>query len=134
MGLRRRKAGGSSRPEAHAGFDRVAGALDGAQRSLLLAIPTARHPGAPLLEALDAFDRGLAEVERLMPGWRSDGTEPLWVRCDAALIEARAAAAHVRASPPGPTEFEALNGRIGDVLAPLEVFADAERSLRSKAT
>lgn len=129
MRLRRR---GAQDPEARRRFGAVATALAAAQRALLTAIPTARDPGAPLADALAAFARGLDDVERSMPGWRTPATEEWWRRCEEALREARSEAERLRASPPGPTEFEALNARVGDVLAPLEDFADAERALAGR--
>lgn len=111
-------------------FDAVAALLDRAQRALLLAVPTARHPGAALSDSIDAFEASLADAEAIMPSWRTAATEEWWQRCRAALDAAKAEAARLRATPPGPTEFESLNARIGDVLAPLEDFAEAERALR----
>ncbi len=132
----RRKRHATTDPElarARAAFDAVAVALDRAQRALLLAIPTARHPGAALGEALDAFENGLDEVERLMPSWRTSATEQSWQTCNASLHTARAEAQRLRVSPPAPTEFELLNARVGDVLEPLEDFAETERALRRHA-
>lgn len=111
-------------------FAAVAEAVDRAQRALLAAVPTYRHPGAPLSVALDDFDAALAEVARRMPAWRSPVTDAWWRRCEDALAAAEAQATRLRAAPPGPEEFEALNARIGDVLAPLEDFAEAEQALR----
>lgn len=129
MVFRRRSTPDPEREAARARFGEVAVALDRAQRLLLTAIPTSRNPGIPLLEALDAFERGLDDAESVMPGWRSPGVEELWQRCASALRDSRTEVARLRAAPPGPTQFELLNSRVGDVLAPLEDFNDAERIL-----
>lgn len=107
----------------------MAAALDAAQRALLHAIPTSRDEGIPLAEAIAAFERGLRDTEALMPGWRSKETEALHDRCARAIDDAREEAERLRLEP-RRLEFETLNARVGDVLHPLEVFADAERTLR----
>ncbi len=104
--------------------------MDAAQRALLAAVPTSRHPGAPLASALDEFDRRLEVVAHHIGQGR--GTAEVWERCETAVVAARAEAEAMRASPPGPTEFEALNARLGDVLGPLEEFAEIERELRRR--
>ena len=110
-------------------FLTMAAALDAAQRALLAAIPTSRDVGVPLAEALAGFDRELRRAEHLMPAWQNPQTDPWHRRCDAAIVETRLEADRLRLEP-GRLEFEMLNARIGDVLHPLEVFADAERALR----
>lgn len=110
-------------------FLRMASALDQAQRALLAAVPTPRDDGIPLAEAIAAFERGLTETEARMPAWRTEDTASLHDECAAALTAARAEAERLRLEP-GRLSFEMLNARIGDVLHPLEVFADTERALR----
>lgn len=112
------------RKPAESTFHRACTAIDAAQRELLSAVPTARDPGVPLAEALAGFSVGLTEAERLLDAWE----HPQRARCAAAIGSARAEAAQLRLSP-GPLGFEALNARIGDVLHPLEVFVEIERSL-----
>jgi len=112
-----------------AAFLYMASALDDAQRALLAAVPTARHDGVPLAAAIAAFERGLAEAADRMPAWRAAETATLHAECSAALIAARAEVERLRLEP-GRLTFEALNGRIGDALHPLEAFADAEQALR----
>lgn len=107
----------------------MAAALDSAQRALLAAIPTARDPGVPLAGAIAAFEDGLRQTEALMPAWRTPATATHYDRCARAIVEARGQAERLRLEP-GRLEFEVLNARVGDVLHPLEVFADAERVLR----
>jgi hypothetical protein len=109
-------------------FGLVAARLDAAQRALLAAIPTSRDPGILLADALSLFEAGLTEAEALMPAWRSEQTALDHDRCTLALRNARAEAERLRLDT-APLEFEALNARIGDVLHPLEEFADAERAL-----
>lgn len=110
-------------------FGPVAERIDEAQRALLAAIPTARNPGIPLALALLEFEKGLEEAEQAMPPWRQERTSADWEACREALERARREGARLRLEPED-LGFEALNARVGDVLAPLERFADAERALR----
>lgn len=110
-------------------FRRVASELWTAQRALLASVPTSRDPGSPLREALDAFGVSLNRVDSLMNGWRFSQTERAWERCRRALDESRQKAEALRAEDPS-LGFEALNARLGDVIAPLEEFADAGEELR----
>ena len=103
--------------------------LDGAQRVLLAAVPTSRDEGTPLAEALGAFLDGLARAEEAMPAWRDHRTEAIWHRCAEALVASRAAAEQLR-DPSLQLGFEALNVRLGEVISPLEEFADAASELR----
>ena len=112
-------------------FGAVASLVDRAQRSLLDAIPTARDPGVALPEALDAFFRGLADVESSMGSWKDDSVAHEWTKCLEAIGESRAAAQRLK-SLDAELTFEQLNAQIGDVLYPLEAFVDAERSVRRR--
>ena len=113
------------------GFGRVASSVDHAQRSLIAAVPTSRDPGVPLDDALDRFLEGLTDAEAAMQAWRDDSVAHEWTKCSDALAEARSAAERLRNLNVGLT-FEQLNAQIGDVLYPLEVFVEAESSLRRR--
>lgn len=112
-------------------FLRMAEKLDQAQRGLLGAIPTSRDPGVPTLAALDAFDRHLIEATELMPAWHADDTRSMHARCTEAIEHAQRESALLRAQA-GTLSFETLNVRVGDILHPLEEFADTERALRKR--
>lgn len=129
MALFRRRPSDPALDAARDAFRRVAAELDATQRALLAAVPTSRDPGTPLGEALDAFGAGLARVDALMPGWRHPSTEAAWDRCAEAVLQARRQADAVRVEG-GALDFETLNARLGDVIAPLEEFADAGDELR----
>lgn len=110
-------------------FAALAERLEAAQRALLAAIPTARDAGLPLAEAIGAFGEWLDQVETMMPAWREPRTEDVWARCEDALARSRTEAERLRLEP-SPLGFEELNARVGDVLHPLEEFAEAERAIR----
>ena len=130
MGLFRRRAADKQLAPARAAFRLCASELDSAQRALLAAVPTSRDKGIPLDEAIDGFLAGLDRLEVAMPGWRIEQTEEDWKDCFRVLAESRAAALRVKEEP--PSGFEALNARLGDVIAPLEQFAYAALSLRRR--
>lgn len=127
--LRRRRAHDPEIARARRAFARLAEHVDAAQRGLLAAVPTYWDPGVPLAQALADFEGNLREAERLMPEWRLPATEESWTRCAHAIRIAKGEAQRLRLDPDDLT-FEQLNVRIGDVVAPLESFADAERALR----
>ena len=109
-------------------FRASANRVDAAQRALLSAIPTSRDPGRPLEEAIDEFLEHLAGAEPALAAWH---TEPLmheWTSCSEAITAARGEAAQLRSGP--SLGFEALNARVGEVIAPLEAFADAAGRVR----
>lgn len=112
-------------------FGRSAASVEAAQRALLAAIPTARDQGVPLAQALAAFAGHLDEARAAMDGWRDDALVHEWTKCADAIESARAEAARLRLEP-GTLGFESLNARVGDVLHPLETFADVERALRRR--
>jgi hypothetical protein len=129
VALFRRRPADPEAARAREAFRAVAATLDAAQRSLLAAVPTARSAGRPLGEALEEFLAGLARAEEGMPAWRTLRTEGLWRRCAEALVEARAEAERLRREA-GPLGYEALAGRLGEVVAPLEEFAEVAREIR----
>jgi hypothetical protein len=115
----------------HDAFGVVASHVDAAQRALLAAIPTSRDPGVSLGQALATFGRRLEQAEAAMEAWRDEGLVHDWTKCTEGLAEARAEAGRLRLEP-ADLGFEALNARVGDVLHPLDAFADAEAALRRR--
>ena len=127
----RRKTKTTVPEDTRRAFGVTAGMVDEAQRALIAAVPTSRHPGMPLAGALRAFLTALDAVEETMPAWRHETTHHEWTNCSEGVHESRtqAEALHRRNAD---LTFEQLNAVIGDVLYPLEVFADAERDLRRR--
>jgi hypothetical protein len=109
----------------------AAGLVDEAQRALIAAVPTSRNPGRPLTDALDAFLAALGTLDAAMPTWRDDRVAHEWTKCSEGIGQARDQAKALRQQDEELT-FEQLNARVGDVLYPLEAFADAERDLRGR--
>ncbi|MGH2795179.1 MAG: hypothetical protein ACRDKG_12845 [Actinomycetota bacterium] len=127
----RRKAPDPETAAVREAFRRVTAELDAAQRVLLAAIPTSRDAGTPLAEAIDGFLAGLSRAESSMAAWRNERTEGAWERCAGALVEARTEAQRLREDPNAAAlGFEPLNARLGDVVSPLEEFADVAPEIR----
>lgn len=125
--LFRRKPIDPARAALLAGFEPIGIAVEAAQRALLTSIPTFRDDGAPLAVALAGFDDHLGDAERALAQWQAP--EAMRDRVAGAIRTAREEAATLRLEP-NSLVFEALNGRIGDILFPLEEVADLETELR----
>jgi hypothetical protein len=117
------------REAAVAAFMPVAEPIERAQRALLAAVPTFRDDGMPLAIALANFSAELDEASAAMQDWKARAPSDMWQRCSEGLAAARKEAEDLRLEP-GELVFEALNGRLGDIMFHLEAFADAERHLR----
>jgi len=117
--------------EIRRGFAISARLVDEAQRALIAAVPTSRNPGAPLGDALEAFLTALRTLDDSMPAWRDERLAHEWTKCSDGIREARAHAEALQRNDAELT-FEQLNASVGDVLYPLEAFADAERDLRRR--
>jgi hypothetical protein len=114
-------------------FLAVVGSLERAKAALTQAVPSTRHAGRPLAEALLEFEEGLREAGHDMAAWRTPEVEAEWQACGSALEKALAMAERLRLEAPDPAGFEGLIGAIGDLLEPLgalEQAADRFRDLR----
>jgi hypothetical protein len=112
-------------------FESLAPALDRARAVLTGSVPGTRLPGRPLAETLLGFEEGLREVRAGMDAWRVPQVDEAWLAASAGLDEALALADRVRTEAPDPGGFEGLIGLIGDLLAPLDAFADAAERFRA---
>jgi len=110
-------------------FRRTLAVVEEAKAGLAAAAPRRRGAGAPLAEAMAAFDQGLREAEAEMPGWRQPEVEDVWSRCQAAVREAAAKAERFRLADP-PEGYEALYGELADLMEPLDAFGAALERFR----
>ncbi len=113
---------------AYQAFLRCAEQVDLAQRAMLRCVPSsARSLALPLPVGAETLRLALAEARALMPAWRHPRVEEQWNASAAALSETLAAvdAAVTRAG--ATDELEVALTAVGDLLAPLEAFVDAER-------
>jgi hypothetical protein len=112
-------------------FRVTADAVGRGRDALTSAVPGPRRPGTPVAQALSTFEEFLDQALEHLPGWRSPETEPIWQSCADALAEAARRAERLRLEAP-PLDFEGMVMVLGDVIAPLESFDEAERMLRRR--
>jgi len=108
------------------GFHLVVEHVERAKGALVSAMPSARRAGTPLAEALHVFETEIAAARERMPGWHGER----WAECDHALALAAGGAERLRLEAPA-LDFEGLVMVLGDLIAPLDVFAEAERGFRT---
>ena len=114
-----------------AAFRSLVPTLERAKEALTESVPGTRLPGRPLAETLSEYEEGLRIVRAGMDAWRAPDVEDVWRRAALGLDEARSLAERLRVEAPEPEGFEGLIGLIGDLLAPLEPFAEAAERFRS---
>lgn len=131
MRLRRRR---EPLPEEHLpawqAFLDCAAVIEGGRRTLLGTLPVGRVEHTPIGLGVDAMAAALEDAEGWMDGWRVDGLEDEWQDCLDAMHEARGNLDEVRSVAAETDELEELQEAIGEVIAPLDAFADAEQSWR----
>jgi hypothetical protein len=127
--LGRRRSDDRSRDQR--AFALVAAHVEEAKGALLEAVPGPRRPPAPLAPALAAFEEGLRKAREAMSGWVPDEREEVRERCAEALGETARRAEWLRLEAP-EMDFESLVLVLGDVMAPLDVFVEAEHALRGR--
>ena len=121
-----RKAGESRVRQA---FLDVVDVLERGKSALVAAVPKGRAEPVPMGEALHAFEESLRLAATMMPAWRRAENEERWIACQRAVKESARMAEALRLEAPR-LDFESMVFVIGDLMHPLEVFADAERELR----
>jgi hypothetical protein len=126
----RRKRLPAQLEEAFAAFGSVLEEVEPAKEVLTEVMPTTRMPGRPLPDALLAFEEHLARAAVGMAAWRRPQLEGVWAACDAGVAEARARADRLRREAPDLGGFEGLIWAVGELMAPLEAFEEAERRFR----
>lgn len=116
---------------AYAAFRATVGPLERGKAALTESVPGTRLPGRPLAETLLEFEEELREAEAGMASWRVPEIEEQWRGCDEAIRTCLEMSERLRLTAEMPVGFDALIGTIGDLMAPLEAFEDAERGFRA---
>jgi hypothetical protein len=106
-------------------------AIGRAKDALLASVPTTRIAGRPLAASLVDFESALADAASTMGAWHDAHVDAAWRSAADGLAAARALAERVRLEAEMPEGFEALVGTIGDLLAPLDAFEEAEERFRA---
>ena len=110
-------------------FEETLAAVERGKEELVAAVPSPRGvPPRPLADALLGFETALGDAARTMAEWRNPETEANWGRCRLALAEALRRAERLRLAAP-PLDYEGVVTVIGDLIAPLDAFADVDRRL-----
>lgn len=104
--------------------------IEGGRRTLLGTMPVGRVEPTPVGLGVDAMAAALDDAEQWMPAWRVAPLEDDWQDCADAMAEARDNLAEVRAVAADTDELEELQEAVGEVVEPLDAFADAERTWR----
>lgn len=104
--------------------------VESGRRVLLSTLPTGRIEPAPIAVGLDALRGALADARDWMPRWEVDEVRPDWEDCRDAMDEAEANLDEVARVAASTGELEELLEAVGEVVAPLDAFADAERTWR----
>jgi hypothetical protein len=115
-------------PQVRRMFEAALERVEAAKGALVASVPTARVEGRPLAEAVLTFEAELRSAQGAMEEWRRSEHEDLWRACRDGIEEALRRAERARLEAP-PLDFEALVDLIGEMMAPLDPFADAERRL-----
>lgn len=107
-------------------------AIEAGRRVLLGTLPTGRVEPAPVAVGVDALASSLEDVSAWMPDWRLPEIEDDWSDCVAAIEEARRNLDEVLQVAADTSELEELLEAVGEVVAPLDAFADAEQAFRRR--
>ena len=113
---------------AHAAFEAQAGRVEGARQALLSCLPVGRVDPAPVPVGLDLLRDELTAVRAELGAWRVPEVEREWLACRTAVEEAFAGFDEAHRVATGSTELEQLLEAVGDVVEPLDAWADAERA------
>jgi hypothetical protein len=111
-------------------IDRTIDVVERAKADLVAAVPSPRGVvDRSLAEAVLAFEHGLRRAATEMERW-PEGADHVRRICEAAIEESLRRAERLRLEAP-PLDLEGLITVLGDLIAPLHVFTEAERSLRA---
>jgi len=111
------------------GFLEVLRRVEEAKEALVTAVPMARNPGRPLADGLAEYQAGLEDARDHMIRWRAPVVERHWDACRDGLDRALKVAERFRLDTPD-LPFDALMFGLQDLMAPLDVFEQAEQAFR----
>jgi hypothetical protein len=118
------------RPEADPTFEEVLLLVERAKAALVSAVPPGRGDGVPVSDAVLAFESDLRRAASRMAGWRHPQVESEWAACRDAVARSIQGAERLRLEAPA-LDYESLVSILGDLIAPLEAFEDADRAVRA---
>ncbi|CAN5251308.1 hypothetical protein BH20ACT9_BH20ACT9_17030 [soil metagenome] len=107
----------------HAQAERV----EAARRALLSCLPVGRVDPAPVPVGLELLRDELTDVAGQLHRWRTEEVDDTWRGCREAVVESLRAVDDAHRIATSTTELEELLDAVGDVVEPLDAWADAER-------
>jgi hypothetical protein len=111
-------------------IDRTIDVVERAKVALVAAVPSPRGVvDRSLAEAVLAFEDGLRQAETEMKRWPL-GSDHVRRICEAAIEESLRRAERLRLEAPA-LDAEGLITVLGDLIAPLDTFSEAERTFRA---
>jgi hypothetical protein len=131
VSLRRRRELPADLQPAFDAFARVLDEVEPAKAALTEVMPTTRLPGRSLPDALSEFEQRLTSAKDGMASWHIDAVDDVWLACDAGIDESVSRAERLRAGAPDLGGFEGLLWAVGELMAPLEPFEEADRRFRA---
>jgi hypothetical protein len=108
-------------------FLRQAERVERARQALLSCLPVGRVEPAPVAVGLDLLRDELTAVQPQLERWRMPQVEPHWQGCRSSFVEALEAVPEAHEVAASTAELEELLDAVGDVVAPLDAWHDAER-------
>lgn len=109
-------------------FQAQAERVERARQALLGCLPVGRVDPAPVPVGLDLLHDELRVVRAELGAWRVEPVDARWEACRDGIDEALAAVPEARRIAASTTELEELLDAVGQCVAPLDAWRDAERS------
>lgn len=106
--------------------------VEAAKADLVRAVPSPRGvPGRPLADSVAAFEDGLRRAAAELDGWAA--RDDIRHSCRSGIEASLAGAERLRLEAP-TLDYEGMVTVVGDLIAPLDVFSGAERTLSFQST
>jgi hypothetical protein len=113
-------------------FEAAMTAVEKAKDALVAAVPSPRgKQRRTVAEAVLEFEAETREAATLMDRWHRPEVESEWRACVEGIEEALRRAERLRLDAP-PLDYEGLVAALAELIAPLEVFADAQHRLAGR--
>jgi hypothetical protein len=109
-------------------FQAQAERVERARQALLGCLPVGRVDPAPVPVGLDLLHDELRSVRGELASWKVAPVDATWAACRDGIDEALAAIPEARRVTASTTELEELLDAVGECVAPLDAWHDAERS------
>lgn len=113
---------------AHERFLAQAERVEAARRALLRCLPVGRVHPVPVAVGLDLVEDEVRAVVGELDAWRRPEVDAAWQTVREACAESLGAVAEAHRVAASTTELEHLLAAVGEVVEPLDAWAEAERT------